>query len=186
MINKTHFIEHLRFALGAQLETAKMAGLKVDEQKLQNVGRFLDSVAFDEKSIYAYTPTYQPDLTMTAEGLLCRIYLGWPRSHPSLLAGISNKLLQAKPRMDEEEYSVYYWYYATQVLHHVGDPFWDEWNQAMRRVLPAMQETSGEEAGSWDPSKDAFGASGGRLYTTCLNLYCLEVYYRHLSLYELQ
>jgi hypothetical protein len=123
---------------------------------------------------------------MTAEGLLCRIYLGWPRSHPALLAAIHDDLLPNKPRKDEREYSVYYWYYATQVLHHVGGPMWDEWNDAMKQVLPAMQTKAGKEVGSWDPSRDMFGASGGRLYTTCLNLYCLEVYYRHLALYELR
>ncbi len=46
----------------------------------------------------------------------------------------------------------------------------------MKRTLPALQVRSGKEAGSWNPGKDQFAASGGRLYTTCLNIYCLEVY----------
>lgn len=168
------------------LETGKMAGLAVDEDKLQGVNYFLDNVSHEQDSRYAYTDYEPPSLSMTAEGLLCRIYLGWPRSHPALLAAIHDDLLPNKPRKDEREYSVYYWYYATQVLHHVGGGVWDEWNEAMRKVLPAMQVKKGDEVGSWDPSKDMFGASGGRLYTTCLNLYCLEVYYRHLSLYDLR
>ena len=122
---------------------------------------------------------------MTAEGLLCRIYLGWPSSHPALLQAIQDDLLPNTPRLDDDSYSVYYWYYATQVLHHVGYPAWDKWNRDMRRVIPAMQEKSGVEAGSWSSNRDAFGAAGGRMYTTCLNLYCLEVYYRHLSIYDI-
>ncbi len=44
----------------------------------------------------------------------------------------------------------------------------------------------GREAGSWDPmkpSEDEWARYGGRLYVTCLSLYMLEVYYRHLPLY---
>ncbi len=167
------------------LVTGKMAGLEIDESKLQIVGEFLDSVSSDDKSQYGYDGFDSPSLSMTAEGLLCRIYLGWPSTHPALLQAIQDVLLPNTPQLDDVSYSVYYWYYATQVLHHVGNPAWDKWNRDMRRVIPAMQEKSGAEAGSWSSNRDAFGAAGGRLYTTCLNLYCLEVYYRHLSIYDI-
>ncbi|MCC7337770.1 MAG: terpene cyclase/mutase family protein [Pirellulaceae bacterium] len=167
------------------LVTGKMAGLEVDESKLQNVSEFLDRVSSEDKSRYGYDGYDSPSLSMTAEGLLCRIYLGWPSSHPALLQAIQDDLLPNTPRLDDDSYSVYYWYYATQVLHHVGHPAWDKWNRDMRRVIPAMQEKSGPEAGSWSSNRDAFGAAGGRMYTTCLNLYCLEVYYRHLSIYDI-
>ncbi len=166
------------------LETGKMAGLNVDEEKLQQVNDFLDSIAFNEQSRYAYDSFEPPSLSMSAEGLLCRIYLGWPKTHPALLKAIQNDLLPSAPNANDTDYSVYYWYYATQVLHHVGGAPWEEWNRAMRRAIPALQEKAGTEIGSWSPSRDAFGASGGRLYTTCLNLYCLEVYYRHLAIYD--
>ncbi len=167
------------------LVTGKMAGLTIDEEKFQQVTEFLDSVSYEEKSRYAYDGFEPPSLSMTAEGLLCRIYLGWPKSHPALLRAIEDDLLSSPPSMDDAAYSVYYWYYATQVLHHVGGQQWERWNRSMRKVLPALQEKEGRELGSWSPSNDAFGASGGRLYTTCLNLYCLEVYYRHLSIYDI-
>lgn len=168
------------------LVTGKMAGLSVDDEVLQRVHEFLDSVSYEDQSRYAYNDFEPPSLSMTAEGLLCRIYLGWPKSHPALLRAITDDLLPTAPREDDEEYSVYYWYYATQVLHHVGGRPWERWNESMRQVLPAMQEKTGAEAGSWDPSMDVFGAAGGRLYTTCLNLYCLEVYYRHLAIYDVR
>lgn len=167
------------------LITGKMSGLAVDEAVLNSVGDFLDSVASEDGSRYAYNDFEPPSLTMTAEGLLCRIYLGWPKTHPSLLRAIEVDFLPNLPSEDELQFSVYYWYYATQVLHHVGGPAWERWNRAMRRVLPALQQKVGPEAGSWAPHADAFGASGGRLYTTCLNIYCLEVYYRHLSIYDI-
>lgn len=102
-----------------------------------------------------------------------------------MMRAIRDDLLPNKPRRDEEMSSVYYWYYATQVLHHIGGRDWEEWNAAMKKVLPAAQVRGGKEAGSWGPDKDQFGTSGGRLYTTCLNMYCLEVYYRHLAMYDL-
>ncbi len=168
------------------LETGKMAGLDVDEEKLKQVSDFLDSVSYEEQARYGYDGFDPASLSMTAEGLLCRIYLGWSRTHPALLQGIATDLLPNTPSLESTNFSVYYWYYATQVLHHVGGSSWEAWNRDMRRVIPAMQEKSGRDAGSWSPGRDAFGAAGGRLYTTCLNLYCLEVYYRHLSIYDIR
>ena len=78
---------------------------------------------------------------------------------------------------------VYYWYYATQVCHHMEGDAWNRWNEAMRRELPAMQIKSGAEAGSWSSRQDEWGSRYGRLYQTCLSTYVLEVYYRHLPLY---
>ncbi len=46
------------------------------------------------------------------------------------------------------------------------------------------QEKRGRERGSWDPKGDRWGDAGGRLYVTCLSIYTLEVYYRHLPLYR--
>ena len=54
----------------------------------------------------------------------------------------------------------------------------------MREELPAEQELEGRERGSWDPSGDLWQLGGGRLYSTCLSIYMLEVYYRHLPLYK--
>jgi hypothetical protein len=42
-------------------------------------------------------------------------------------------------------------------------------------------------AGSWEPAgaiPDRWSAHAGRLYVTTMNLLNLEVYYRHLPIYE--
>jgi hypothetical protein len=80
--------------------------------------------------------------------------------------------------------NVYYWYYATQVCHHMDGPDWDRWNQAMREAVPAAQVKTGGERGSWPPFDDQWGPQGGRLFITCLSIYMLEVYYRHLPIYK--
>jgi hypothetical protein len=84
--------------------------------------------------------------------------------------------------------NLYYWYYATQVMHNMAGPEWDTWNRKMRRVLIDSQEKESCAAGSWDPmkpSKDAWGDAGGRIMTTSLAALTLEVYYRYLPLYKL-
>ncbi len=168
------------------LMTGRMAGLEPSDAVIKSVGEYVESVSHEYGSRYSYTRAHPPSLSMTAEGLLCRQYLGWPKSHPALKRAIETDLLTNIPSADAEVISVYYWYYATQVLHHVGGKPWEEWNNGMRVALPAMQVKKGPEAGSWDPHKDDFGTAGGRLYTTCFCIYCLEVYYRHLSLYDTQ
>ncbi len=128
------------------------------------------------------------DIVMTAEGLLCRQYLGWPRNDERLVAGADYLL---RNRLNYHDRDVYYWYYATQVLHHMEGTHWDEWNKVMRQEIPSRQVKSGREAGSWDPggeNPDRWGnpqrGEGGRLYVTCLSTYMLEVYYRHLPIYR--
>jgi hypothetical protein len=79
---------------------------------------------------------------------------------------------------------VYYWYYATQVLHHYGGSPWRRWNEVMRVELPKAQVKEGREDGSWAPQMDRWGRNSGRLYTTSISLYCLEVYFRHMPLYH--
>ena len=32
-------------------------------------------------------------------------------------------------------HNVYYWYYATQVMHNYAGYEWDTWNRAMRKLL---------------------------------------------------
>ena len=163
------------------LQSARMAGLVVPTDTLEGVRRFLNRVATDGGRRYAYQPGQPPRLSMTAEGLLCRQYLGWQRDDPRLEAG-TQFLLANLP--DWEDRDVYYWYYATQVCHHMEGAAWREWNEVMRQILPENQIKEGRQRGSWDPTDDRWGEFGGRLYVTCLSIYILEVYYRHLPLYR--
>jgi hypothetical protein len=144
------------------------------------VRKFLDSVTKDG-SFYSYQRHESPTLAMTAEALLCRQYLGWAHDDKRLRAGVD--YLLGKP-VNYEDQDVYYWYYATQVMHHMGGDDWDRWNNIMRQRIPEAQIKEGRERGSWDPGGDRWGHHGGRLYTTCLSIFMLEVYYRHLPIYK--
>ena len=57
------------------------------------------------------------------------------------------------------------------------------WRRRMHGIL--IDENGKPEGGSWSPdNQDQFEPHGGRLYVTCLSIYMLEVYYRHLPIYE--
>lgn len=103
------------------------------------------------------------------------------------MAGVDWLLLPENELDYTKNRDVYYWYYATQVMHHIEGEPWKKWNLAVCEQVPAAQIREGNEAGSWDPfqpTRDRRAAEGGRLCVTCLSLYILEVYYRHLPLYS--
>ena len=122
---------------------------------------------------------------MTAEALLCRQYLGWPHDSPALIKGVGQVVAHLK---QSGERNIYYWYYATQLLHNMQNKDWPRWNVKVRDGLVDMQVTgTGCDRGSWDPLQpipDRWARTGGRLYLTSLSLLTLEVYYRYLPLYR--
>ena len=101
-------------------------------------------------------------------------------------------LMQRLPAVGTERNparDTYYWYYATQVMYHMGGEHWDNWHARLDPLLLNSQVQQGPLAGSWNPIEpvpDRWGYHAGRLYVTCLNLLSLEVEYRHLPIYKYQ
>jgi hypothetical protein len=163
------------------LQSARAANLTVPEETLEMAGLFLDGAQSHDGARYGYQRGHSPTPTMTAEALLCRMYLGWNKSNPAVEDGVRWLLENHPPEHDRP--NIYYWYYATQTMHHFGGPEWDEWNLRMRDVLVDTQETQGHAAGSWRPRGD-HASAGGRIYMTSLAVCSLEVYYRHLPIFK--
>ena len=180
-------------ALGWQLMALKsghMGYLDVPAQTVANATRFLDSVQEHNGANYGYTdPGKKRRAGLTAVGLLCRMYLGWEEDHPALLAGV-DYLSKRGPDIggtpDSPREDMYYNYYATQVLRHIGGPQWEKWNEKMREFLVNSQEKKGHRAGSWSFKSGHSSEKGGRLFNTSMGAMILEVYYRHLPLYQKQ
>jgi len=78
----------------------------------------------------------------------------------------------------------YYWYYASLTLIQFGGDAWDDWNEQVRERLIDLQVTDGRRKGSWDHSDSRWGDRGGRIYSTAMATLTLEVYYRHLPLFQ--
>jgi len=163
------------------LQSARAARLTVPEETFELASHFLDSVQSSDGAQYAYQPRNRPTHVMTAEALLCRIYLGWTKEDPALMEGIQWLVDGFMP--SSREPNVYYWYYATQAFHHVGGTPWEQWNLRMRDILVDSQEKVGRNAGSWEPRGD-HASAGGRVYMTSLAVCTLEVYYRHLPIFR--
>jgi hypothetical protein len=173
------------------LRSAHLAGIHVPPNVLKSCSRYLDQAATDKSRV---TYFYQPgrprgdsllDPVMTTEALLSRQLLGWPRDFPPLIKGvgmISAHLQESGVR------NIYYWYYATQLLHNMKGPRWERWNLKIREGLIRLQVKNGTCAeGSWDPFEpevDLWSRHAGRLYLTSLSILTLEVYYRYLPIYR--
>jgi hypothetical protein len=160
----------------------------VDKNSLRKASKFLDSVSdTSKKSTYGYRTAPGAAATgLTAVGLLCRYYIDeWGPIHPGMSDGVKQMIVRRPPT--ENRFDMYYYYYATQVVHfHEGEAWHKDWNPKMRDMLINLQaKNKGEKVdGSWDPDQTLIGSTSGRLGTTCLALLTLEVYYRHLPLYK--
>jgi hypothetical protein len=163
------------------LRSGQMVYLLVPKVAFEKADRYLNLAQTDRYGgHYAYQPGGGATHSMTAEALLCRQYLGWHSDHPGMRTGIEY-LLRHLPNKNQP--NIYYWYYATQVMHHFGGQPWKKWNARMRTVLVDMQRKDGHLAGSWDP-RGGHAHTGGRVYMTALAVCTLEVYYRHMPLYR--
>ena len=180
-------------------KSAELSGLNVPENVYVGIQKWLDN-SQDKEAAYLYrynwqanTPTTQhgriPTPVMTSVGLLMRLYTGWRRDNPNMQKGTRWLLgrLPSEGTVRAPARDTYYWYYATQVMFHAGGDTWKKWYGTLYPMLIQSQQEAGEYVGSWEPGgpiPDAWGEFGGRLYVTTLNLLSLEVYYRHLPLYE--
>jgi hypothetical protein len=167
------------------LKSAQMAGLTVPTQTMKKAVVYLDSCMNEKTKGYGYVDKNGTE-TMTAVGLLCRQYLqGWGPQKLEMIEGVKNYLTPKLPSSKSLQKNVYFYYYATQVMHHYGGEAWTKWNAGMRDGLISTQDKNQDTPsyGSWSSQGDAFGGSGGRLMITSLNLLTLEVYYRYLPLY---
>jgi hypothetical protein len=175
------------------LKSAQMAGLTVNRATLDATKKYLQSVAIGAPGgassgsaggEFAYQPDGALSPTMSAVGLLCNQYLHAGKTDPVIVGGV-RYLMANLP--DANSPNVYYWYYASQVMHNMDDHDWDVWNRKMRTILVNSQSRDGCAAGSWDPDKpnrDAWGTQGGRIMMTSFATLTLEVYYRYMPLYR--
>jgi hypothetical protein len=178
------------------LRSGQLAGLRVPEECFQKIEVWLDESQADpsQPHLYRYNPFASeaqrqgriPSSTMTSVGLLMRLYSGWDRDRQEMIDG-ANYLLANQPVIGPwPKRDTYYWYYATQVMFHMGGNYWKAWNTRLHPLLVDTQIQSGPLAGSWNPMypvADRWAVHAGRLYVTSMNLLSLEVYYRHLPIY---
>jgi hypothetical protein len=166
------------------LASARLAEIKFEKDKVfKDANKFLESVSDNSGSTYGYRERGKAQGT-TAIGLLSRYYMGELNPRQTAFGRGVDHLKNFPPT--KANFDMYYYYYATQVVHFYEGPDWHKfWNPKMRDMLISMQRKGDEEInGSWDKDSSFIGLQCGRLGTTCLALLTLEVYYRHLPLYK--
>ena len=81
------------------------------------------------------------------------------------------------------DFSLYSWYYATQVMFQSGGKNWKAWNRKFQAVLNGNQNAEGywDYTGLHTGVKDLLGGElNERIYATTLCGLMLTVYYRYL------
>ncbi len=163
------------------LRSAKLGGAHVPARTFQQMRHFLKRCSSGVGgSLAAYRPGQGASTSMTAEALFCRYLLDDVPASDGLRTA-SRRISQESP--SPNQVNLYYWYYGTLAMRHVGGDAWDQWNARLKATLVSLQETSGREAGSWEPT-GVWGGYGGRVYSTAMAALNLEVYYRYLPSHE--
>jgi hypothetical protein len=160
------------------LKSGLMAGLKVPPETLRKAEKFLDSCKKQDGG-YSYLPDADATPSMTAVGMLCRLYQGTNPRNPALRNGV--EILKKSPPGSTQ--NLYYEYYATRAMYHMGDDAWKWWNlgpdgkNGMREILLKSQATAQDakpaHAGSWAPPRPGPSADG-RIMATSLSLLMLQ------------
>ncbi len=186
-------------------KSGKLSGLQINKKTYKLIDKFLNYVSTDAGTFYGYdTPEKRRNKSCTAVGILCRMYMGWDKEHPSLNKAVkflsdTGPLIGKKKPYDKDSpydkdnkkipddeitpYDMYYNYYGTQVMKQYGGEEWTNWNEVMRDSLVEKQDKTGIKAGSWFFNHNHATNKGGRLYCTAMACMTLEVYYRYLPLY---
>jgi hypothetical protein len=180
------------------LHSARAAGIDVSDEAFRRSSSFLDSVQTMDGARYRYEPHDPPDrvrLSMTAEGLLCRQYLGWPKDFPSMQSGTRHLLQdEHRPEWVAGKRNIYEWYYIAQTLHNMGGDSWKKWYRDVNQTIIAQQQRGPRKPGvdvdgSWNPvepagSRHEYAEIAGRLYFTTMCLLVLETPFRHVPIYR--
>jgi hypothetical protein len=178
------------------LFAGKDAGLAVDDRAIQEGMAYVEEMTDSTTWRTGYRTRGSPPAreenevddwpaeeseSMTAVALLLRFFNGEdPRTSESM-KGAADLLAATPPRWEEHSGTIdyYYWYYASYALWQMSGRHWNDWQRKMLPAVVLTQRQDGDESGSWDPQVDPWGDTGGRVYSTAINILCLEVYYRY-------
>ncbi len=159
------------------LKSAQAAGLNVPSSVVVRVDGFLDTVEASNGVYFGYLKPDR-DLTCSSIGAMLRMFRGRSPTDSRILE-LAQALVKEGPSRD----NIYFNYYATLFLYHVGGQPWAAWNAKMRDELVRSQSQSQHEAGSWY-FEHSYSQTGGRLYNTTMAAMTLEIYYRFAPLYQ--
>lgn len=162
------------------LKAGVTAKLRVPSSALTKAEAYLSaSLNSDGSSPYG-VPNPNGTLPMTAAMLTGRLFLGHR-------ATAEDCVRQAKWLVNGNQHvqvgqavnHLYSTYYLSLSMFQMGGKYWTSWRDAFVQPLRGKQEKSGPNKGSWPNAGFAYGAHGGRVYTTTMAVLSLEVAWRY-------
>ncbi|MCH2207382.1 MAG: hypothetical protein MK132_16115 [Lentisphaerales bacterium] len=152
---------------------------------LKAMGGSSVSFTYESKQNNFESAPRKRQISMRAVGSLCLQLFG-EGNCPEIRDDIKMIATEDIKRLDWKnppEFSLYGWYYATQVMFQSGGKNWAPWNRKFQPMLTKNQNTEGY----WEypdlhagVAKHLGGAIGERVYGTTLAALMLTVYYRYL------
>tara|TARA_B100000809_G_scaffold175126_1_gene172432 strand:- start:8396 stop:10099 length:1704 start_codon:yes stop_codon:yes gene_type:complete len=177
------------------LRAAQKAGIAIPARIRQNLSHFLNR-AFTPSG-YGIYANLEPEAgrmgaNMVAVALMTHLYNGGLASDSRARKAVS-RLVKGNPpeikgmaRWELSYQSYYYWYTATLALFNVGGKTWEAWNTLLQQKVLPLQDRDPHSSGSWAPEPNWVGRSGGRIYSTAINVLTLEVYYRYRPVFAVR
>jgi hypothetical protein len=191
------------------LKSAQISNLEVPQTSFVGAKAWLDRVT-DSSGRHGYdrlgsgdiyapgkNEKWQQHPSMTAVGLLCRIFID-KKQGDRVLADAAKIIMSDLPRWDpsgpKPSVDYYYWYYATLAIFQLdggenGKGLWTTWSKTVESVLCSHQRTSkdGCQDGSWDTENvNRWAYAGGRVYGTAINVLTLETNFRYEAVFGSQ
>jgi hypothetical protein len=172
------------------LKTAKVAGIRVPRQALDNTLTFVDSVTDLRGDVYfAKIGEPAPDFFSNrrdfieqpqwkAMALETRLNCGQGPSYFIVKRAVKSILKSLPTKNQSKAVNYQYWYFATRALFQIGGFKWRKWCKPMQSLLIKSQGMAGCANGSWAPT-GPWGPLLGRLGTTALAQATAEIYYRY-------
>jgi len=176
------------------LVSARKSGLEVPKEAFDGALAWFDKATDGPTGKTRYTSpvetdprlpeaagNFQPNEAMTAAAAACRIFiLGEKAADRAEILGGGDRLKMNPPRWDVSAgmTDFHCWYWGTLAMFQLGGDYWKSWNEPLKNALVPTQKREGCENGSWDPV-DVWGCSGGRVYSTAINVLTMEIYYRY-------
>jgi hypothetical protein len=164
------------------LNSAKKAGFTVPDQSFKDALAWVNKVTYQSGRTWyekdygcgLRTRNYKRHETMTAAGIITRIFCGQKRGE-EINKGIE-LILKDAPEFDNQSFNVNYnyWYHGAKALLLSGSEKNAGWIKTLISELLSKQSKGGCKNGSWD-SICEYSVVGGRVYGAAMNALTLEM-----------
>jgi hypothetical protein len=179
------------------LESAKLSGIEVPDAALAGAKDFLLNCHDRRRGYFLYN--HEPNRLASAwrtlpastpAAVFCLLLLGVPPKDSRIRDGLRFTLERAPKayrKVTDEEFvleaasNTYFWYYGSLACFLAGGETWEQWNRALKDVLPKAQEPDGSFVPLDPYARYADDRDGDRSYTTAMCVLSLEVYYRYFT-----